>query len=201
MEIEVKTRILNVARKLFIERGYTGTSIRDIASEAGVNVAMVNYYFNSKQNLFEIIFDESVNILLNKIFGIIHSDLPFYELLDSWVTSYYDMLMQYNQLPIFVLNEINQHPEHIMEIISKRNPPEIIETLRERISEEIKKGNIKEVPVENLLLSILSLCVFPFMLGGLITQVTGKKPAEYYEMLDNHKRFIIDFVINAVKTK
>ena len=198
-DTEVKDRILEVSRKLFVEKGYTGTSIRDIAAEAEVNVAMVNYYFKSKHDLFEIIFDESANIMLNKIFAIIHSDLPFYELLNTWISSYYDMLMQYPQIPIFVLNEVHQHPEHLLELVYKRNPPIVIERLRKRIQKEIKEGTIKDVPVMNLMLSILSLCIFPFLLGGMLTQVSGEKPEEYYGILENHKKFVIQFITNAIK--
>ncbi len=198
-ETEVKDRILDVSRKLFVEKGYTGTSIRDIATEAEVNVAMVNYYFKSKHDLFEMIFEESVNILINKIFGIIRSDLPFYDLLNTWVDSYYDMLSKNSQLPIFVLNEIHQNPGHLLEFINRRNPSMLFGVLQNRINKEIEKGTIKEIPVMNLLLSILSLSIFPFVLGGILTLVTGEKSEEYYAALEKHKKFAVQFITDAIK--
>lgn len=198
-ETDVKERILETARRLFVENGYKGTSIRDIAVAADVNVAMVNYYFRSKQGLFEIIFDESASKLLNKIFSIIGSDLPFSELLDSWVSSYFEMLMANPHLPIFVLNEMHHNPEHLLKLVNKQNPTKTLEKLRERIQEEIQRGNIKEVPVMNLLLSVLSLCLFPFILGGILTQVTGERPEEYYAILENHKKFVVQFITDAIK--
>jgi AcrR family transcriptional regulator len=198
-ETEVKDRILEVSRKLFVENGYNGTSIRDIAKAADVNVAMVNYYFRTKHDLFEIVFDESANILLNKIFSVVQSDLPFYELLDSWVSSYYEMLKKYPQIPIFVLNEVHQHPEHLWELISKRNPPQVIEKLKGRVQQEIEKGTMREIPIMNFLLNVLGLCVFPFMMGEILTQVTGERPEEYYVILDNHKNYVIEFITRAIQ--
>jgi AcrR family transcriptional regulator len=49
----VKDRLLDVAEELFCERGFKGTSIRDIAASAGCNIASVNYYFGSKEKLYE----------------------------------------------------------------------------------------------------------------------------------------------------
>lgn len=74
---DASERILHTARKLFIKNGYTGTSIRDIAKASGTNIAYVNYYFESKYNLFEIIFDEAFDILINRVFATLNSDMPF----------------------------------------------------------------------------------------------------------------------------
>jgi AcrR family transcriptional regulator len=198
-ENETKERILEVSRALFIEKGFNGTSIRDIAAEADVNVALINYYYRSKQDLFEIIFDESANILLNKIFSIIKSDTSFYDLLSTWLSSYYEMLMQNSQLPIFVLNEVHQRPQHLLGLITHRNPSDIIDVITNRINEEIDKGTIKNVSVNNLILSIISLCVFPYILGGILKLASGDESQEYHKLLDNHKNYAIKFITNAIK--
>lgn len=196
---DVKERILDVSRKLFVENGYAGTSIRDIASASETNVAMVNYYFQSKHNLFEIIFDEALEVMLRKIFSILNSDLDFFALIDKWVSNYYDLLLHYPQIPIFVLNEINHDPENLSKKIRDRKPVAIFTTVSDRINKEIEKGTIRETPVVNLLLSIMSLCVFPFVFGGLVTQVSGQKPKEYYAMVRQHKTYVVDFIIRAIK--
>ena len=79
----VKERILESAKELFISKGYAGTSVRDIAAAAGANVAHVKYYFDSKANLFEIIFDDAFNILITRVSTIIESDLPFDEMIEK----------------------------------------------------------------------------------------------------------------------
>jgi len=55
-----KENIQNIALKLFAENGFDGTSIRNIATEANVNIAMISYYFKSKEGLFESVLDDII---------------------------------------------------------------------------------------------------------------------------------------------
>lgn len=196
---EVKQRILGCARELFIKNGYSCTSVRDIASAADTNVAMVNYYFHSKYNLFEIIFKDALEVLLNRILKVINSDKPIFELISSWIDAYYETLLEYPQIPIFILNAVNQSPERLTDIIQKYQPYEIFLKITERLDSEVEKGNIRETPSLDFLLNIFSLCVFPFIFGNLATHVSGVSQEEYTIVLENHKRYVIDFVINALR--
>lgn len=197
--MDVKGRILTVARDLFIEKGYNKTSIRDIAAASETNVAMVNYYYHSKYNLFEIIFEESLNVLIKRIFRILDSDKPFFELIDLWITSYYETLQEYPQIPIFILNEINQNPERLTERIQQREPYNVFVKISQRIKEESLKGTIRETPPLDFLLNVLSLCIFPFIFGPLATKVAERSMQEYHEVLMQHKNYVVEFVINALK--
>ena len=103
---EVKKRILKEAQLLFIKNGFKGTSVRDIAKASDTSVAMVNYYYQSKYKLFEIIFEEALDVLTKRIFATITSDLPFFELIEVWIHTYYEILFQYPQIAAFILNEV-----------------------------------------------------------------------------------------------
>lgn len=196
---DVSDRILNVARDLFIKNGYTGTSIRDIATASETNVAHVKYYFDSKYNLFEIIFDEAFDILVNRVFSTLKSDLPFFEMVESWIDTYYEILPEYPQIPIFILNEINHNPEALTERILKRNPQAVFTRLSQRIDEEIKKGTIKDISVIDFGLNVLSLCVFPFMFRSLAIRVANKSVDEYNQVMAGHKKYVVDFIIKGLK--
>lgn len=195
----VSDRILDVARDLFIKNGYAGTSVRDIATASGTNVAHVKYYFDSKYNLFEIIFDEAFDILINRVFSTLNSDMPFFEMVESWINAYYEILPEYPQIPIFILNEINQNPEALIERVLKRNPQAIFTRLSQRVDEEVKKGTIKDIPVIDLGLNILSLCVFPFMFRGLAIRVADKSVDEYNIVLTEHKKHVIELIISGLR--
>ncbi len=196
---EVKERILAVSRHLFIKNGYNSTSVRDIASASDTNVAMVNYYFHSKYNLFEIIFEDALEVLLNRILKVINSDKPIFELISSWIDAYYETMLEYPQIPIFILNAVNQNPQSLSKIIQKYQPYEIFLKITERFDQEIEKGNIRETPSLDFLLNIFSLCVFPFIFGNLATNVAGVSQEEYTVILENHKHYVKEFVINALK--
>lgn len=196
---DVSDRILNVARDLFIKNGYAETSVRDIATASGTNVAHVNYYFESKYKLFEIIFDEAFDILINRVFSTLNSDMPFFEMVESWISAYYEVLPEYPQIPVFILHEVNQNPDALIERVVKRNPQAIFTRLSQRLGEEVKKGTIKDVPVIDFGLNVLSLCVFPFMFKVLAIKVAGKSEVEYNEVLAEHKKYVVDLVFSGLK--
>lgn len=196
---DVKERILQAAGELFIKNGYTNTSIRDIAGASDTNVAMVNYYYNSKYNLLEIIFEKALQVLMKRITSVVTSDKPFFELISSWIDSYYETLLEYPQIPVFILNEINQNPERLTERVRQFEPYEVFLRMSDRLEEEAEKGTIRETPPLDFLLNILSLCIFPFIFGTLATNVAGRTTADYTKVLEDHKKYVIDFVINALK--
>lgn len=199
INLDVKERILLVARDLFIQNGYNSTSIRDIAAASETNVAMVNYYYHSKYNLFEIIFDEALDVLMKRVFTIVSSDKTFFDLVGQWIDSYYETLMEYPQIPIFILNEINQNPERLTERVLRHKPFQIFLALSERVEKEVRQGNIRSIPPLDLILNVLSLCIFPFVFGRMATKVADKTQHEYDQMLNEHKTHVKEFVINALK--
>ena len=196
---DVNERILFKARDLFIQNGYNSTSIRDIAAASETNVAMVNYYYHSKYNLFELIFDEALNILMRRVFTIVSSDKSFYELVESWIDSYYETLMEYPQIPIFILNEINQNPARLVERVHTHNPYQIYLTVSKRIEKEVEAGTIRPTSPLDFVLNVLSLCVFPFVFGRMATKVADKTQEEYDKMLYEHKTYVKEFVISALR--
>lgn len=196
---EVRTKIMEVSRDLFIKKGLKGTTVREIATSAGTNVAMVNYYFHSKDKLFDAIFEEAFAVLVTRIFSAIDSELPFFEMIRKWVYSYYDILMEYPQLPIFVLNELNQNPLMLQEKLKLKNPYQIYSKLAIRINEEEKKGSIHKLPISDFLLNLVSLSIFPFVFGPVATSFINLSAEQYKELLENHKEYVVEFIINAIK--
>lgn len=196
---EVKDKILKEAQKLFIINGFKGTSIRDIAKASGTNVAMVNYYFQSKYNLFEIIFEEALDVLTKRIFATITSDLPFFELIETWINTYYEILFEYPQIAAFILNEVSLNPEGLTQRIKNKNPHSSFSKIDERIQEEARKGTIRETPTADFLLNILSLCMFPFMFGNLAKTLMEIPQGIYDGLIENHRKYVVEFTINALK--
>ena len=196
---DVSDRILTSARELFIKNSYNGTSIRDIAAASGANIAHIKYYYESKYNLFEIIFNEAFDILIKRMFTIAESDKSFYEMIEAWVDTYYELLPQYPQIPMFILNEINQSPDVLIEKILKRNPEKIFTRFAEKLEIEKENGTIKNIPNIDILLNVLSLCVFPFVFRGVANRVACKSDTEYNKILKSHKKYVIDFIMASLK--
>ena len=91
---EKQIQIMETAETLFAEKGFNGTSIRDISDKAGVNLAMVSYYFGSKEKLFETLFDyrsEAMKVKLESLIG--RSDLTATERVNLLIDNYVDKIM------------------------------------------------------------------------------------------------------------
>lgn len=189
---------MKTARELFVKKGFRGTTVRDIAIESGVNVAMVNYYFRSKEKLFDAIFEEAFTMLSDKIFYLMDSNLPFFELIRRWIYSYYDMLLEYPDLPLFVMNELSANPEKLDKCFRK-NPYLLYIRLVERIQEEEAKGTIHPIPVHDFLLNIVSLSIFPFAAKPVANQFLKLTDEQYMELIDKHREYVVDFIIKAIK--
>ena len=196
---EAQEKIVDSARKLFVKKGLKGTTVRDIATESGVNVAMVNYYFRSKEKLFDTIFDEAFTILFEKIFHLVDSNLPFVELIRKWIYSYYDMLFEYPDLPIFVLTELAANPQKLSKRFQEKNIHLLYMKLSRRIKEEEAKGTIEVVLIPDFLLNVISLSVFPFAISPIATQFLDLSDDSYMKLIDKHRDYVADFVIKAIK--
>ena len=196
---EVQVKIIEAARKLFVRKGLKGTTVRDIAAESGVNVAMVNYYFRSKEKLFDTIFEEATSILAEKLFHLADSDLPFFELIRQWIYSYYDMLFKYPDFPVFVLTELVANPQKIDQKFKNKNLYGLYNKFSKRIQEEEAKGTVCPIPIPDFLLNVVSLSIFPFAASQIAIRFLNIPDAEYMKSLEKHREYVADFVIRAIK--
>src|SRR5579863_7479062 len=113
-ESSTEERIKEAARRLFTLKGFAATRTRDIAEDAGINLALLNYYFRSKQKLFDIIMLENFRQFIQGITAEVFSEEGTIEQkLEKVITAYIDFLSQNPDLPLFILNEIRNNPESI----------------------------------------------------------------------------------------
>ncbi len=94
-------RILSAAKKVFINKGMTGARMQDIADAAGINKALLHYYFRSKEKLFETIFKEAVQGFLPRVNQIFESNKTIFEKIEMFCKEYIDQIRKTPYLPIF----------------------------------------------------------------------------------------------------
>jgi TetR/AcrR family transcriptional regulator len=199
----VEQDIINAARSIFQERGFKEATMRDIAAKANINMAMLHYYFRSKDNLFYLVFDETFKILYNRIILIITSEkIDLFEKIRVIVDEYTSFFEKNPHLPSFIMGEIIRNPE----IIGKRmkgslDPVLTTKILADQLQEQYEKGIIRKTSVFSLLINIISLCVFPALAKSVYNEVSGIDPYHLKEANDERKKELADFIINALKIK
>ena len=191
--------ILQVARKVFTQKGLSGARMQDIADEAGVNKALLHYYFQSKEKLFALIFDQEFEKFFSSLAVIISSDLGLFEKIKQIVGLDIERLVQFPDMPLFVINEVSRNPDIMAKRLKPLQQKSVMETFQKQIAAEIQKGTIKSISAEQLLINIQSLSIFPFVAKPMLKKVLQKTEKDYQEMIQVRKKELADFIINAIK--
>jgi AcrR family transcriptional regulator len=198
-EKTTEEKILAAAKKVFISKGMSGARMQDIADEAGINKALLHYYFRSKEKLFEVIFLEAAQKLFPKINSIFESDMPLFQKIEHFSEEYITVMAENPYLPLFVLNEINQDPKTFLnKIWGKQNLPRPQKFL-EQIEKEVRKGTIKKVSPLHLLMNLISLSVFPFVAKSMFQFTLGLDELQYRAIMEQRKKEIPKFIIDSIK--
>ena len=160
-----RAKIIETARALFLERGFDGLKMQELADRAGMNKGLLHYYFKSKELLFRAIFSEAFESLFGGVMETLMSDLELEPKLHRLVDVYFDKLIANPGLPIFILSEIHKGPslEGLPDV--RNNVPIIMGMLHESIG---KDKDISLPQVFNLLFTVISLSVFPFAARPLL---------------------------------
>lgn len=199
-DTSTEERIKAAARKVFHQKGFAGTRTRDIAEEAGINHAMLNYYFRSKEKLFEMVmmetmaqFFKGVNLMLND------ESTSLDEKIDLIVSNYVDLLLKEPELPTFILNEVRPNPQAFVE----QNPIKEALThsvLTRQYAEAVARGEITEPNLMQAILNVIGLVIFPFIAKPILTSIINI-PEEQYKVLMLQRKTLIPQWIKAILWK
>ncbi|GAB2823361.1 TetR/AcrR family transcriptional regulator [Ferruginibacter profundus] len=192
-------KILAAARKVFTTKGMAGARMQDIADEAGINKAMLHYYFRDKDKLFEVIFMEEANKFFPRINFIFESEAPLFEKIELFVNEYIDEMVENPYLPWFIMNEANRDAEQFFaRVWSMTKNPRPMKFL-EQIEKEVKKGTIKKVNPLHLLLNLLSMTIFPFIARPMIIKNLKMSDQQFEQVIEQRRKEIPKFIIDSIK--
>ncbi len=193
--------IIAAAQKVFQEKGYKEATMRDIAAEANINMAMVHYYFRSKENLFYLVLDEAFKQLVGEIVNVLKNDnLDIFAKIRTIVQEYITFFSEKPYLPQFLMGEVIRNPESIGKRMEKDiNLHSVYRTFSEQLKKEFEKGTVKQISPLSLLLNIISLCVFPAIVKPMILEMDDTEINEFNLVFDARKKDVADFIINAIR--
>ena len=193
--------ILNAAKKIFKQKGLDGATVQDIATEAGTTKSMVNYYFRSKEKLFAGVFREEFKNFFTVIISCLTSDLPLKEKIEKIVDLDIDKLAAFPELPVFIINEVNRNPDIVFATVGTSQVTHLMETLTRQIAREARKGIIKKIKAEDLILNIQALTVFPILAKPIASKILNINEAQYFKKMQERKKQIVDMIWNYIKAE
>lgn len=191
-------KILAAAKAVFIEQGMAGARMQDIADRAGINKALLHYYFRSKDKLFEMVFREAAMKFLPRVSILFEADMPLFDKIRAFVDNYITLLMDNPFIPLFVLNEVHKSPEdYIAKIWGGRMPP--VKEFAAHVQREIEAGRIKPIKPFHLMMNMISMCVFPFVGRPVLKGVFGLDHDQFIQLMEERKTLVADFVIDSIR--
>ncbi len=188
-DINTEQRILEAAEQVFIRDGLAGARMQDIANVASINKALLHYYFRTKDKLFEMIFRAKFNELMPKLSGYLAHDATLLETLDHFVDSYTEMLQRNPYMPIFVLSTINRNPDFVKNVTT-----DLGQLLVARFEAEIAAGRIRSVQPHQFMMSLMGMCLFPYVGKPMFKRVFDLDDAVYKAILDERKAHIKSYI-------
>lgn len=197
---KTEIQILMAANKVFHVKGKEGARMQEIAEEANVNVSLLYYYYQSKQNLFEAVFNQAFTLFTNAMNRIFNGDSSIETKIREFTDSYSSLLLSHPYLANFIIQEIRRSPDYIGNLKANPKFPNF-KKFNTQLVGEIKRGNIIPISGEQLFINIISLNVLPFMTGPLFEGYLNYDHGSFNNLLEIRKTEVADFIINSIKCK
>lgn len=192
-------KIKETARKLFTSKGFAAVTTRDIAIEAGINLALLHYYFRSKEKLFEIVMLENLSLFISGVASILNDEQTTLEQkIENLVATYIDKLSQEPDLPLFIVNYVKSNPEEFIKKIG-------IETLIKKsffLKQILASDYLKRLQSLNplhIVMNMIGLTVAPFLMAPVIRKAGKLDQQQFMTLVQERKALIPQWILAMVK--
>ena len=184
-DASTEEKIKEAARKVFLRKGYSATRTRDIAEESGINLALLNYYFRSKEKLFHIVMEEKFDKLFGTIIPILNDDSTTLDKKVELLASHYvNMLNENPDLPLFVLSELRNNSEHMAIKL------DVIKLLQSsNFVQQLKAKRPDQNPL-HFVMSILGMAIFPFIMYPVLKANNAIPPQAFKAVTEERIKLI-----------
>lgn len=201
-EITTEERILDAAMKVITRKGFAATRTEEIAKEAGINRTLLHYYYRDKQTIFNLIFETRFKEFFKGLFVIFEADnISLFEKIERMVDHEITTLSKHPHMARFVITEIAHEPNLLVEHGTKLglNPRVMIAAFEKLVVKEVSEGIIKPIEGRQLLINIMSLCIYPFVASPIIQTMMSLNESEFIQLTEQRKKQVSEFIINAIK--
>jgi len=190
-DLTTEDKIRAAAFKIFQQKGFAGTKTRDIAEEAGINLALLNYYYRSKEKLFNIVMEESLKQLFSRLLLILGNPTTTISYkIDTIVDLYINLLKENPNIPLFILSELQANPENLWKIIG--SPDFLIQEVAviQQIEEQMKKSGVEYFDPFHIIINVVSMTIFPFAAKPLVKILNKQDDDEFEQFIETRRKMI-----------
>jgi AcrR family transcriptional regulator len=194
--------ILEVAEKLFLEKGFEATSTTQIAKVVGCNQALIHYYFRTKDNLFNTIFEQKFRFFFQQLFDIEGvKSMGFEDKIRHIIISHFSLLEDNPQIPLLIIRELSRKPEQVAVLRDKLRelPEKLFVALNNDLQEEIKAGRIRPVSLIDIMIPAISMNVALFVMMPVVEQVMQMNEQQKKNLINHRRNANVDFILQSIR--
>lgn len=203
---DTEKTILKAATIVFVRHGTAGARMQEIAEEAGVNQALLHYYFRSKERLSEAVFREIAGPMFGALVRTIGGEMPLAEKIDKIVSTYLDVLSQNPFLPGYILSELHHHPERIPRLLENISGGSLenavqpaLRKLESQLTAAARAGKMRRTSATQFIVNILALCVFPFAARPMLRAVLGIDNDGFATFIEERRKELPAYIHSAIR--
>jgi TetR/AcrR family transcriptional regulator len=203
---DAEHRILDAAHAVFLRRGTAGARMREIADEAGVNKALLHYYFRNKDRLAQAVFQQVAQQFFPAVLAALASDDPLEEKVAQVVRLELDHLSRRPYLPGYILSELHHHPDRVRQLVAamvgvpvEEARGRLFTTLRRQIDERVRAGTMRRIAPEQFVINLLSLCVFPFAARPMLMAILELDHVGFERFIARRRKELVPFFLGALR--
>ncbi len=192
-------KIKEAARKLFTSKGFAAVTTRDIAIEAGINQALLHYYFRSKEKLFEIVMLDNLSLFIAGVATVLNNEHTTLEQkIENLVAAYIDKLSQDPDLPLFIVNHIKSNPEEFIKTLGIETLIKKSFFLKQFMASDYPK-RLQSLNPLHIVMNIIGLTVAPFLMAPVIRKVGKLDQQQFMTLVQERKALIPQWILAMVK--
>ncbi|WP_118196583.1 TetR/AcrR family transcriptional regulator [Albibacterium indicum] len=198
-DTSTEDKIKAAARIVFHKKGYAATRTRDIAEEAGINLALLNYYFRSKEKLFNIIMTETLTGFVQNMAVVLNEEkTTLKEKVEQIASGYIDTIIAEPEVPGFIVSEIRNNPN---DLLKKLPIKELVNksVFVTQYKEAIAQGKVSESKPLHFLMNLIGLVVFPFIAKPLLMGIGNMEDPQFNKLMQERKKLIPIWISGMVK--
>jgi TetR/AcrR family transcriptional regulator len=174
---------------LFFQKGFLNATTQEIADEAGVNRALIHYYFRSREHMLEILLAETIQEKRDRVRKILSASAPFHVKIANYINALVDLGLKYPYLENFVIHETARHPDKAKALCA-RDRVKSSDLLRDELQREITAGRMAPISAEHFMVNLSALTNYPLLAKGILQTIHGMSDAAYRRFLTERKRVI-----------
>lgn len=199
----IEKRILWVAERLFLEKGFSGTSTTEIAKTVGCNQALIHYYFRTKEKLFWDVFAPKVEQVVEYLDAPLDESIDFIERIRNVIDFYFGILELDERLAPFIVNELIMNPERWNKFrdryLRNESRSSAFNRFENMVHEEVTKGTIRNIEPIDLLINIMSLTISAFIVApkGFASDECDKNARKAY--IDHRREDVKELIVSGIK--